>query len=140
MWAPACIYVYHMCVWCPQRSKEGVRSPGTGVTLVVSCCVVAEIKPISCLRLASSLNYWTISPFPQLIFIYFAVYINLIYIYINLSELIKIFSLEDCVCSLRIFSIQGHTFFENKAAFSVSVWILFSNFFFYFFFYTILCV
>lgn len=28
---PACISVYHMHAWCPQRSEEGIRSPGTGV-------------------------------------------------------------------------------------------------------------
>jgi hypothetical protein len=27
---PACMYVYHMCVWCPCRS-EYIRSPETGV-------------------------------------------------------------------------------------------------------------
>lgn len=28
---PACISVYHMHAWCPQRSEEGIRSPGTEV-------------------------------------------------------------------------------------------------------------
>ena len=27
-----CTCVGHICVWCLQRSEEGVRSPGTGVT------------------------------------------------------------------------------------------------------------
>lgn len=29
---PACMYVNHVYAWCPQRSDEGVGSPGTGVT------------------------------------------------------------------------------------------------------------
>lgn len=28
----ACMYVYHVCPWCPRRPKEGIESPGTGVT------------------------------------------------------------------------------------------------------------
>ena len=26
---PACIYVDHMCVWCPQKTEGGIRSPAT---------------------------------------------------------------------------------------------------------------
>jgi hypothetical protein len=29
---PACIYVYHVPMWCSWRSEESVRSPGPGVT------------------------------------------------------------------------------------------------------------
>lgn len=29
---PACMYMYYMSTWCPQRSEEGIRAPGTGVT------------------------------------------------------------------------------------------------------------
>lgn len=29
---PACMYVNHVYAWWPQRSGEGVGSPGTGVT------------------------------------------------------------------------------------------------------------
>ena len=29
---PACISVYHACVWCLQRPEEEIRSPGIGVT------------------------------------------------------------------------------------------------------------
>lgn len=27
-----CMYVHHVCAWCPQRSEDGIRSLGTGVT------------------------------------------------------------------------------------------------------------
>jgi hypothetical protein len=29
---PACMYMYHVHAWSPQRSQEGMGSPGTGVT------------------------------------------------------------------------------------------------------------
>lgn len=28
----ACMYVPHMCVWCPWKPEEGVRTLGTGIT------------------------------------------------------------------------------------------------------------
>jgi hypothetical protein len=28
---PACMYVYYVCAWCPQRSEESIGSPGTGI-------------------------------------------------------------------------------------------------------------
>lgn len=28
---PECMYMYHMCSWCPQRPKEGIRFPRTGL-------------------------------------------------------------------------------------------------------------
>lgn len=31
--------VDHMHAWCPQRSEEGVRSPGAGVTIAEICGV-----------------------------------------------------------------------------------------------------
>lgn len=36
VWNPACIHVYHMCIWCPWRPEEGILTPGTGVTAVMS--------------------------------------------------------------------------------------------------------
>lgn len=36
------IYVYHMHAWCTQRSEEGDRGPGTGVTVTMSYHVGAE--------------------------------------------------------------------------------------------------
>lgn len=29
---PACMYVYHLCAWCPQMPQGGIKAPGTGVT------------------------------------------------------------------------------------------------------------
>lgn len=28
---PTCVSVYYLCAWCPQRTEEGMESPGTGV-------------------------------------------------------------------------------------------------------------
>jgi hypothetical protein len=42
----ACVYVYHMCAWCPRRSKECIRFQGNGVT--ASCgppCECFEPSP-----------------------------------------------------------------------------------------------
>jgi hypothetical protein len=38
----ACVYVYHMHVWCQRRPEEGITVPGTGVTRgsVLSCDAV----------------------------------------------------------------------------------------------------
>lgn len=38
----ACIYVCHVCAWCPPRSVEGSGCSGTEVRLVVNCHVDAE--------------------------------------------------------------------------------------------------
>ena len=27
----ACIYVHHLCAWCPKKPEEGIRCPGNGV-------------------------------------------------------------------------------------------------------------
>lgn len=32
---PACMYAYHVCVWCQQRSEEGVRSSRSGIIWMV---------------------------------------------------------------------------------------------------------
>lgn len=39
---PTWIYVYHVHAWCTQRSEEGDRGPGTGVTVAMSYHVGAE--------------------------------------------------------------------------------------------------
>lgn len=37
VWCSGCGYVvYYVCAWRPQRTEEGVRSPGTGVSPVVN--------------------------------------------------------------------------------------------------------
>lgn len=28
----ACIYVHHLCAWCPKKPEEGIRCSGTEVT------------------------------------------------------------------------------------------------------------
>lgn len=38
---PACISMRLFVYWCPQRTEKGLRSPGAGVTCVVSCHVTA---------------------------------------------------------------------------------------------------
>lgn len=38
---PTCMYGYHICAWCLQRS-EGIRSPRTAVAMVLSCRVGAR--------------------------------------------------------------------------------------------------
>lgn len=45
-----CTFVYQMCAWCPWRSEEGARSPGTEITHGCEFCGtmwVLRIKPRS---------------------------------------------------------------------------------------------
>lgn len=59
---PACIYVCHVCVWCPQRSEGGIRSLGTEISDVCKppCgCWVLNLGPVEervVLTLESSLQ------------------------------------------------------------------------------------
>lgn len=49
----ACMSVYHLHAWCPWRSEEGVRVPGTGV---------ADCEPpCRCWELNSSPNLLAVS-------------------------------------------------------------------------------
>ena len=50
-----------MCVWCPRRPEEGVRSPGTEVT-VVNCHVDAGNRTGFSGIIASAVNHCAISP------------------------------------------------------------------------------
>lgn len=33
---PACMSMYHMSIWCPQRSEESVKAPGSVLQEIVS--------------------------------------------------------------------------------------------------------
>lgn len=37
----ASMYLYHICLWYPQKPEEDIGYPGTGVVMVVSHCVSA---------------------------------------------------------------------------------------------------
>lgn len=39
---PACMCVYCVLVWCPQRPEESPKCPGTGVKTVFNCHMDAE--------------------------------------------------------------------------------------------------
>lgn len=40
---PACISVYHVCVWCPWSPEEGVDPLEVELQMLVSCFVVLGI-------------------------------------------------------------------------------------------------
>lgn len=42
----ACMYMHHLCAWCPARSEEGIGFPAIGVKIFVS------------LRVGSKNNLW----------------------------------------------------------------------------------
>lgn len=56
------ISVLYMHVWCPQRSEDGVRSPGPGVT--GNCELPCKSWELN-LGPVSVLNRWAISPAPK---------------------------------------------------------------------------
>lgn len=63
-------YVQHMCTWCPQKSKEGTLSPGTGVLYSSEITIwVLETKPRS--SAVNDLNHRAITPVPDLVFFSF---------------------------------------------------------------------
>ena len=51
---PACVYVYHVSAWYLQKSEEGIKSPGTGVTDSCKPCGCWEPN-VSSARAASAL-------------------------------------------------------------------------------------
>lgn len=51
---PACMYGHHMCACCSRKSIEGIRSPGTGIRLMVSLHEDMRIKPGSSERSVSN--------------------------------------------------------------------------------------
>jgi hypothetical protein len=59
MWVflPVCICIYYMHAWCPWRSEEGVRCPGTEI-IIDGCklpcgCWELNLGPLSPVLLAS---------------------------------------------------------------------------------------
>ena len=52
----ACTRVHHINAWCLWKSGENIRSPGTGVTVILG------IEPKSSARAARALNHGAISP------------------------------------------------------------------------------
>lgn len=48
------LYVHYMCACCSWRPEEGTRSPGIGVTVVVSLCEMLETKPRSSARVTGA--------------------------------------------------------------------------------------
>lgn len=39
-----CVYVHHVCTWCPHRSEEGIRALELELQTVLSCYVAAGIR------------------------------------------------------------------------------------------------
>jgi hypothetical protein len=53
----ACVYLYHVCVWCPQRSEKDIK-----VRRVSYNMWMLATEPRSSAKAASSLNSWSRSP------------------------------------------------------------------------------
>lgn len=59
--------VYHMSVWCPQRSEAGTEYPGSGVLMIVSINMGADDQSQVLTRTTTTLNYRAIfQPLPHL--------------------------------------------------------------------------
>lgn len=64
---PSCMYVYYMYAWCPWKTEEDIRSPGTGVT--DGCkppCRFWGTEPGSSARATSAFNHSCVSTAPPL--------------------------------------------------------------------------
>lgn len=61
----ACISVQHVCVWFPQRSQQGIESPGTGI--LGSWEPVLGMKSGSSAKATSTLPHWVTSPTPMVL-------------------------------------------------------------------------
>lgn len=67
----ACLYMHHVCAWCPVRSEGGVGSPQTGVTDGWPPCGCWELStdPLQVQVLLSTEPILQ----PQVIYIYYTV-------------------------------------------------------------------
>lgn len=53
--------VYHMSAWCPWRWEEGIRSPRTGVTMVITLHLGARNWTFILWKNRQPSNHWSIS-------------------------------------------------------------------------------
>lgn len=61
---PACMYIHHVCTWCPHKTEENIGSCYRGSWTAMW---VMELEPRSSAIATSALNHWAISLSPRLL-------------------------------------------------------------------------